>query len=78
MSGVKGVLSKEYYVYIMASSRNGTLYTGMTSDLMQRVWEHKTNVVESFTSQYNIHTLVYYEQHSDVMQAMMSPAVLEN
>ena len=64
------MLSKNYYVYIMASSRNGTLYTGMASDLIRRVWEHKTNAVKSFTSQYNVHTLVYYEQHSDVMHAI--------
>jgi len=48
-------------VYIMANKRNGTLYTGVTSDIKRRVWEHKTNVYkDSFTSQYKCHILVYY------------------
>ncbi len=50
-----------YYIYILASSRNGTLYIGITSDLIRRVWEHKNNLVEGFTKKYNVHTLVYYE-----------------
>ena len=61
---------KQYYVYIMASYRHGTLYTGVTSDLIKRVWQHKSNAVKSFTSQYEVYTLVYYEQHCDVMQAI--------
>ena len=48
-------------VYILASKRNGTLYTGVTSNLMKRVWEHKHNVVKGFTQRYNVHKLVYYE-----------------
>jgi putative endonuclease len=48
-------------VYIMANKRNGTLYTGVTSNLKRRIWEHKTNVyADSFTSQYKCHILVYY------------------
>jgi putative endonuclease len=55
---------KSFYVYLMASKRNGTLYVGSTSDLIKRVWEHKNNVRrESFTAQYNVHMLVYYELH---------------
>jgi hypothetical protein len=50
-----------YYVYIMASKRNGTLYIGMTNNLTRRVWEHKNNVVEGFTEKYNVHQLVWYE-----------------
>lgn len=50
-----------YYVYIMASKRNGTLYIGVTSDLVKRVWEHKNDFVDGFTKRYGVHTLVYYE-----------------
>lgn len=48
-------------VYIMANKRNGTLYTGVTSNLLKRVWEHKNNVTEGFTKRYRVHSLVYYE-----------------
>ncbi len=48
-------------VYILASERNGTLYVGVTSNLLKRVWEHKNDVVEGFTKRYGVHTLVYYE-----------------
>lgn len=50
-----------YCVYILASKRNGTLYVGVTSDLKKRVYQHKSNVLEGFTKQYNVHLLVYYE-----------------
>ena len=50
-----------YCVYILASKRNGTLYVGVTSDLKKRVYQHKNNVLEGFTKQYNVHLLVYYE-----------------
>jgi len=52
---------KEFYVYIMASRRNGTLYIGVTSDLLQRIYEHKNDLIEGFTKRYQVHTLVYYE-----------------
>ncbi len=61
---------KNYYVYVMASKRNGTLYIGVTGDLIKRVYEHKNNLIEGFTNQYNIHTLVYFEQHQDINQAL--------
>ncbi len=57
-------------VYILASQRNGTLYTGVTSDLIKRVWEHKNNVVEGFTKHYNVHHLVYFELHDDMLPAI--------
>ena len=60
----------DYYVYILASKRNGTLYTGVTSDLVRRVWEHKTRAIPGFTSKYNVNQLVYFEQHNDVMEAI--------
>ncbi len=61
---------KDYYVYILASHKNGTLYTGMTSDLVQRIWQHKSGTTPSFTSKYKVNQLVYFEQHGDVMEAI--------
>jgi putative endonuclease len=57
-------------VYILASKRNGTLYTGVTSDLARRVWEHKSDLVEGFTQKYGVHMLVYYEWHDDMHSAI--------
>jgi len=54
---------KNFYVYILCSKRNGTLYTGVTSDLAKRIYEHKNNLVEGFTKKYNVHRLVWYEIH---------------
>ena len=61
---------KEYYVYIVASKRNGTLYTGVTSDLARRIWQHKTGETKGFTSKYKVDQLVYYEIHSDIAEAI--------
>ena len=55
----------DYSVYIMANKRNGTLYVGFTSDLAQRVYAHKHDLVEGFTRKYGLHLLVYYETGSD-------------
>ena len=57
-------------VYILASQRNGTLYIGVTSDLVQRIWQHKQGQVEGFTKKYNVHLLVYYEYHEDMDSAI--------
>lgn len=54
---------KSFYVYILCSGRNGTLYIGMTSDLVKRVYEHKNNLVDGFTKKYGVHRLVWYEIH---------------
>ena len=56
-------MTKQPYVYILASKKNGTLYIGVTSNLIQRIWQHKNNQVAGFTKKYSVHTLVYYEQH---------------
>jgi len=61
---------KEYFVYILASKKNGTLYIGMTNDLIKRVFEHKSDPIEGFTKKYSVHTLVYYERFSDVYSAI--------
>ena len=63
-------MEKDFHVYIMASKRNGTLYIGVTSNLIRRVYEHKNNLVEGFTSQYGIHLLVYYEKHLSAESAI--------
>lgn len=57
-------------VYILTSQRNGTLYIGVTSDLTKRVWEHQSDVVEGFTKQYQVHTLVWYEVHESMESAI--------
>ncbi len=57
-------------VYILASRRNGTLYTGVTSDLIARVWQHKNDLVEGFSRKYAVHTLVYYELAEDMLSAI--------
>jgi putative endonuclease len=59
-----------YYVYLLASKRNGTLYIGVTNDLVRRVYEHKNDIVEGFTKKYGIHLLVYYEQYDNVESAI--------
>ena len=61
---------KQPTVYILASRRNGTLYTGVTSNLATRVWQHKNDVVEGFTKKYGVHTLVYYEVHEEMRSAL--------
>lgn len=62
---------KEPAVYILASKRNGTLYIGVTSDIVERVWQHKKDVAEGFTKKYGVHTLVYYEWHEDMDAAIL-------
>ena len=56
-------MSKQYYVYILASKRNGTLYIGVTSDLRRRIYEHKNKLLPGFTSKYNVSKLVYVEAY---------------
>ena len=59
------------YVYIMASGRNGTLYTGATSDLAKRVWEHRNGVVEGFTKKYRCKLLVWYQPYESLEPARL-------
>jgi len=60
-----------YYVYILASKKNGTLYIGVTNNLHRRVAEHKTSINEGFTKKYHVHTLVYYEIYTDIREAIL-------
>ena len=62
---------KQPCVYILASKRNGTLYIGVTSNLPQRVWQHKNDLVEGFTKRYGVHFLVWYEVHESMETAIM-------
>jgi putative endonuclease len=64
------MLEKFYYVYILASHRNGTLYIGVTDNLIKRSWEHKNAAVKSFTEKYKVHNLVYYETTNDISAAL--------
>ena len=60
----------QYYIYLLASRRNGTLYIGVTNNLVKRIWQHKNNIIEGFSKKYNIHKLVYYETTADVNSAI--------
>ena len=61
---------KIYYVYILASKRNGTLYIGVTNNLERRMYEHENHLVKGFTEKYNVCILVYFEQTNDVQSAL--------
>jgi putative endonuclease len=63
-------MKKHPAVYILTNTRNGTLYTGVTSNLQKRVWEHKNNLVDGFSHRYSTHMLVYYEVHSEMANAI--------
>ena len=63
-------LQREPCVYILASKANGTLYVGVTSDLVGRIWQHKNSVYGGFTKEYTIHTLVWYESHDTMESAI--------
>jgi putative endonuclease len=63
-------MNKQPAVYILASKRNGTLYIGVTSDLIKRISEHKSNMVEGFTKRYGVHQLVWYELHESMESAI--------
>ena len=59
-----------YYVYILASRRNGTLYIGVSNDVLRRTWEHKHDLVEGFTKKYGVNILVWFELHEDINVAI--------
>jgi putative endonuclease len=63
-------VSKTYYVYLLASQRNGTLYIGVTNDLVRRAWEHREGMVPGFTKKYGVKLLVYYEVFDDIAAAI--------
>ncbi len=64
-------------VYMMASSRNGTLYIGVTSDLVKRAWQHKNEIIKGFTEKYTVHLLVWYEVHENIESAISREKALK-
>ncbi len=71
-------MNRQPAVYILASKRNGTLYIGVTSNLVKRIWEHKNNMVEGFTKRYNVHRLVWYVLHESMESALTREKRLKN
>ena len=62
---------KTYYIYILASRRNGTLYIGVTNNIKRRINEHKYKLIEGFTEKYNVNRLVYFEEHNEAREALI-------
>jgi len=71
-------MNRQPAVYILANKRNGTLYIGVTSDLVKRIWQHRNNVVKGFTKRYSVHQLVYYELHQTMESAITKEKMLKN
>ena len=71
-------MERQPCVCVLASKRNGTLYTGVTSNLVKRIWEHKNNVVEGFTQQYGVHSLVWFELHDTMDTAIQREKAIKN
>jgi putative endonuclease len=65
-------------VYLLASRRNGTLYIGVTSDLIGRVWQHKHDIVPGFTSRYSVHRLMWYELHEEMREAIVREKAIKH
>jgi len=59
-----------YFVYMLASKMNGTLYVGVTNDIVARTWQHRNDLVEGFTKRYGVHRLVWFEEHGDIHDAI--------
>lgn len=76
--GIQKYTLKQFYVYILCSKRNGTLYTGVTYDLAKRVFEHKNDMVEGFTKKYRVHQLVWYEVHDSWESAFQREKQIKN
>lgn len=66
----KAITMNQYYVYILSSKKNGTLYVGVTNNLVKRIYTHRNDFIEGFTKKYHVHQLVYYEASSDIYTAI--------
>jgi putative endonuclease len=69
---------KQPCVYLLSSRRHGTLYVGVTSDLVKRVWQHKENLADGFTKRYKVHQLVWYELHERMDSALRREKAIKN
>jgi len=69
---------QSFFVYILASRKNGTLYIGVTNDLARRVWEHKQGLVDGFTKTHNVHQLVYFESFDDIQLAIQREKTMKH
>ena len=69
---------KYYYVYVLANKPRGTTYVGVTSNLVERVWQHKQEQADGFTKRYGLKSLVWYEQHEDVQEAILREKQIKN
>ena len=67
-----------YYVYILASRKNGTLYVGVTNQLAKRIWEHRQGLGSKFTKKYGVHRLVYAEPHDEIEEAIRREKAMKN
>ena len=63
-------LKRQYYTYILANRKRGTLYIGVTNSLLNRGWQHKNNLIKGFTSKYNVHRLVYFDSYPTISEAI--------
>lgn len=70
-------MERQFYIYIMANKRNGTIYIGVTNDLARRVYEHREGLVKGFTSRYGLKSIVYYEVFDSVSQAIQRETSLK-
>ena len=71
-------MERQPCVYMLASRWNGTIYTGVTSNLSKRIWEHRNDLVEGFTRKYGVHTLVWYELHGTMETAIRREKAIKN
>jgi len=76
-AGIQKGEMKNFYVYMLSSRRNGTLYTGITSDLIKRMYEHKNGLADGFTKKYGVHNLVWYEIHHSPESAIQKEKQLK-
>ena len=71
-------MNKQAYVYLMTNKSNKVIYTGVTSDLVKRIYEHKSKLIAGFTKKYNVNKLVYYEIHDDIYEAIRREKQIKN
>ena len=71
-------MNKQAYVYLMTNKSNKVIYTGVTSDLIKRIYEHRSKLIEGFTKKYNVNKLVFYEIHDDISEAIKREKQIKN